>query len=251
MTGGVLVIGSLFWQDHLINFGDNVRKNWRDNNLSFENRIRVKAPIRYGRKSNGNVYTMTLSNDCNNENFGSAFLIPFKNRKIDIDALKIEVKSLSEAEGMKGHLVAGNNNPWAVLGIKFNSERINKHTNADLINFWSKQINNEVHFDPLKFKIGEEEPAILQNGILNIPKLEALNPKDQILIDDLDFVSATVTKPTDYPHISDLLASVNSDLTRKYFLNNVAVGIQTFQDKLVLEKMDKNVLLEMGISSKL
>ena len=58
LKGGVLIIGSLLWQDHLDEVGDDIRKNWRDNSLLLANKIQVKTPIRYGRFSdNSKIYT--------------------------------------------------------------------------------------------------------------------------------------------------------------------------------------------------
>lgn len=51
MKGGVLIIGSLFWQNGSTNKPwDNERKNWRESHLKNEY-FEVNAPIRYGRLS--------------------------------------------------------------------------------------------------------------------------------------------------------------------------------------------------------
>ena len=77
LKGGVLVIGSLLWQDYLDKPGDDIRKNWRANSLSISNKIQVKMPIRYGRFSEkSQIYTMVFSNACKRKS-GTAFVLPF------------------------------------------------------------------------------------------------------------------------------------------------------------------------------
>lgn len=48
LSGGVIIIGSLFWDDDL-NTSDNLRKTWRENSLDLQNKILAKLPIRYVR----------------------------------------------------------------------------------------------------------------------------------------------------------------------------------------------------------
>ena len=248
-NGGVLIIGSLLWQNHLSVQNDDIRKNWRSKYLKFDAKISVKCPIRYGRKSSSGIYTMVFSKNCIDKKLGFAYIVPFKNDKNSNALHLIELsKGLSTAEGMKGDFVTGGNSTWGVLGIL-----INPSTESDLkgqfLSIWESQYSKERKFDPQDFRLGSEDVAVLKNGILNIPWPTAANSNDQNTIDSLDFVLAAVTKPTDYPHISDLLVNVNSDLTRKYFLNNVANGIRTFQDHYILEKIDKNILESMNIET--
>ena len=57
LKGGVILIGSLYWQDDLKK-NDNIRKEWRDTSLDIEKSILAKLPIRYGRYSNNDIYTI-------------------------------------------------------------------------------------------------------------------------------------------------------------------------------------------------
>ena len=51
LKGGIIIIGSLFWEDHLDNEKtDNIRKNWRQQYLNDSPKL-TKVPIRYGRAS--------------------------------------------------------------------------------------------------------------------------------------------------------------------------------------------------------
>ena len=65
LKGGVIIIGSLLWQDDLkLNTNDKIRYNWRNTSLNLSEKILVKLPIRYGRYSDGNIYTMVFSMNC-------------------------------------------------------------------------------------------------------------------------------------------------------------------------------------------
>lgn len=246
--GGVLIIGSLLWQDDLRFPNDNVRKNWRIKYLNMDNKISVICPIRYGRKSSSNIYTMVFSMSCAEKESGRAYMIPFKNTFQTTNKFIELAKELSKAEGMAGNFVAGNNAVWGVLGIALNPA-ISLARKDHLLTMWASQYSKEKIFDYQQFKLGKEKPVISENGILNLAWPNSVELLGKKAIDSLDFVLATVTKPTDYPHISDLLINVTSDITRKYFLNNISNGIQTFQDHYILEKIDKNILKYMNIET--
>ena len=53
---GVLIIGSLYWDN-------SIREKWRQERLDLERQLCVRAPVRYGRqsKNRGFSYTMVLS----------------------------------------------------------------------------------------------------------------------------------------------------------------------------------------------
>lgn len=62
MIGGVLIIGSLFWDKDQGTF-INLRIYWRKKRLLFDKRIHIFVPTRYGRKSDDGVYTMVFSKE--------------------------------------------------------------------------------------------------------------------------------------------------------------------------------------------
>ena len=83
IKGGALLIGSLLWQDHLENKKeDNIRKSWRDRHLIVGHKIMIKAPIRYGRLSNSDIYTMTFSNSVGKSKMGTGYFVPFRQAPI-------------------------------------------------------------------------------------------------------------------------------------------------------------------------
>lgn len=55
LKGGVLIIGSLLWQDYLNKLGDDIRKTWRVKHLLVDSKIMISVPIRYGRYSDISV----------------------------------------------------------------------------------------------------------------------------------------------------------------------------------------------------
>lgn len=141
LKGGVLIIGSLLWQDYLNKQGDDIRKTWRSEHLLTDNKNMVKAPIRYGRYSdNSKVFTMTFSKTVTKNKFETAYFVPLSKPFITtIEELFKEATALSNAEGMNGNFA----NSWASLGILFNENRIDKKLKAKLTAFWKQKIKNK------------------------------------------------------------------------------------------------------------
>jgi hypothetical protein len=242
LKGGVLIIGSLLWQDHLDNEkNDNVRKLWRDRHLLLDHKIMVKVPIRYGRLSNSDIYTMTFSNSCRATKQGTGFFVPFKQTPLKTFAdLMNEVKETSIAEGMKGKLLSkerGTENIWCCMGLLTNPKTVIKETEKALVTQWSEKISEQGTLDISQFKIGREKPCIDKNGKLSLNWLSPVDKKDAEILNSYDLVIATATKPTKYPSIKELSEKVKADTTRYYFIQNYKFGITTFQDIQVLNKV--------------
>lgn len=231
LKGGVLVIGSLLWQDYLDKPGDDIRKNWRANSLSISNKIQVKMPIRYGRFSEkSQIYTMVFSNACKRKS-GTAFVVPFLSQIQSNKQLINEAEKLSEAEGMKKKFVAGDD-VWSVLGILINPKHNGTKVKRNLVALWSNSLNKD--FDDKLFRIGKEKTCIKSNGVLNIPWPSIVDPRKSKELSSYDFIIATATKPTKYPSVTELADCVNNDKIRYYFIETFKSGIITFQDLQVL-----------------
>lgn len=231
LKGGVLIIGSLMWQDHLDEAGDDIRKNWRTNSLLLANKIQVKTPIRYGRFSdNSKIYTMVFSNACKRKS-GTAFIVPFSSQIQSDKQLVDEAQKLSDAEGMKKKFVAGEN-VWSVLGILINPKHNGTKIKRNLITLWNNSLDKA--FDDKLFRIGKEKPCIKSNGILNIPWPSTVDPRKSEDLNSYDFIIATATKPTKYPLVKELAGCVKTDIVRYYFIENYKSGITTFQDLQVI-----------------
>src|SRR5688500_6000532 len=120
IQGGVLIIGSLLWQDNLGTGNNTFRRDWRNNQLDTASRSPVNVPIRYRRLSGGGVYTMTFANSSRSKP-GTAYFVPFRQNPVsNYDQLLQEARELSNAEGMEKRFIKSTNNiPWSVLGILF------------------------------------------------------------------------------------------------------------------------------------
>lgn len=236
LKGGVLIIGSLFWQDGL---DDNpfLRKNWKNRRLSIKKRFHILAPIRYGRLSNKKkTYTMVLSKEIEEQRkFGTAYILPFKNDNINsLIGVKNQARYLSKAEGdNQGKVVMGN---WGVIGILFNPT-INSELKNRILEYWNNQIQKDGGFDPNDYRIFPEEPILNRNGEILTSWIRTVDPNLQREMDEFDFILATCTKPNipNYPTATELRENIKND-PRKYFYNNITNGITTFCDRDVINQ---------------
>ncbi len=238
LNGGVLIIGSLFWQDDRDN-GDGIRKRWRDIRLEMNKSIKVSAPIRYGRFSGSpekrnQTYTMVFDKSLPNEKFGRAKVVPFKKSIVNWNDLKEEVEELSEAEGTGKDFIKGNS-AWCICCIVFN-KKVSLEKKNDILNKWS-QVLNENQAGSNYFLQNSTSYGCTPQGELEIPW--------PIELKDLDFLIATSTQPSNRIGITDLTAQ---EITihignRKYFIPNFLLGIGTYQDRDILNAInsDKNL----------
>lgn len=241
IKGGVLIIGSLLWQAHLDNKKqDNIRKLWRDRHLLVSHKIMVKVPIRYGRLSNSNIYTITFSNSVAKNKMGTGFFVPFQQTPIaTFNDLINQSKEVSVAEGMKGQFIKKtiSGEIWCVLGILINPKTVDNDKVKAIYKEWKKVLDNEGGFDSKDFKQGREKPCFDPNGKLNFNWPKAFDKRNENILNSYDFIIATGTKPTKYPNVDELKTKVQADNTRYYFIENYKSGITTFQDFEVINKL--------------
>lgn len=246
--GGVLIIGSLLWQDYVIKKNNTIRLDLRNNRLDLPSKVTVKTPIRYGRESGvkQKVFTMTFSNSCRGKNIGTGFVIPFSTNPLkNFDELLTEANEIAKAEGMdKTFITKNGDGVWCILGLLINKKKISIADKTTLENYWQEQLKQDsdyADFNYTNFKLGSEQPCILQSGLLNIPWVVALNNKDQKEVDSYDFVIATATLPTGpkYPSVKTLAKNVIADTDRKYFIRNNESGIITFQDERICNEIEQ------------
>ncbi len=226
--GGVVIIGSLFW--------DPDRENWRNSNLLPDRKlwIAVKAPIRYGRVSSSrkNTYSMIFSTDCDTEHQrGVAKFAPFTG-PVTLERLHQQSVALINAE--KNEIAANYAHyhwTWGTLGIKLNP-KLPALNVKEITDSW------KVKFDPrdLKkddYKLGQEKSALDDEGNLQIDW-----PKE---LDNYDFFIATATKPKieTYPGPSDIASLMIRQDYKEYFENNKASGITTASDGEIDKFMQK------------
>lgn len=232
MKGAVLVIGSLLWEDETnaldIKQGK-LRSAWRKD-LNLDNKVTVKVPIRYGRKSSSRkcTYTMIFSKSVRIN--GTAFLIPYKKETKCFEDIKSQALRLSEAEGISSvehpvRLIAS----WGAVGIAFNKTKVDLY--KELRNNWHKEFKS---FNNQGYKIGNESPSIQQNGELNF---EFEFP------DNIDYVFATLLQPnlTEYPTIGRIIEAILESNPKYdiYVKENFKKGIRIENDNEIIKRLEK------------
>lgn len=233
LKGGILIIGSLLWQDYLDKADDNIRQKWRAEYLDMDKKIMVRAPIRYGRLSKkDNIFTMIFSKSVSKKKYGTGYFIPLKNSNVKSEKEMFnEAIALSNSEGMKGEFVAG----WGALGILFNEQKIDIQLKKKLTIAWQEKILQTKKFDYKSYKLLKKEPPCIKpNGLLNFDWVLPVDKRQIDLLNSYDFILATATQPTEYPTIKKLSENVRNDNKRFYFIENYKNGITTFQDISIL-----------------
>jgi hypothetical protein len=223
LNGGVLIIGSLYWQDDL-KPGDGVRKQWREHYLLTKAAYRVSVPIRYGRFSGsapeGNqIYTMVFDRHIPKPLYGKAKAIPFRERIRDWAQLRTQVSELSGAEGNGNLFVKGNEAVWCICTIIFNP-KLSEQTRKDILSRWRIELSNCLDGK----NIDLEAYGISQDGELQIPWPEEAH--------EMDFLLATSTTARIRNDVAELTVKEICDYinNRPYFIPNFLNGISTYQD---------------------
>ncbi|WP_243471712.1 hypothetical protein [Winogradskyella sp. MH6] len=233
LEGGVLIIGSLYWQDWLNEEGDDIRKNWRDNHLDMTSVRDVKAPVRYGRFSgkaelNNQTYTMVFDKELPEEKYGNVKVVPFKTKFEDWKMMKDEVHRLSNSEGGKtDEFIKGNKQPWCVCGIIINP-KVETLIKKDLLSNWSRSLReNKIGYKNFEDIYSEFSMSINGEFLFSWP--------DEV--ENLDVLIATATRPklregAEKLTIQEISNHVDN---RAYFMPNLECGINTFQDEEILK----------------
>jgi len=223
LKGGVIIIGSLLWQDNLYD-NDRIRLDWREQHLDMDNKIYIKAPIRYGRKSKDNIVTMVFSNRMRRKK-GFCYVVPFKRTIHNIDELICEALALSCAEGMNGNFVKN----WGVLTYLFNDSLIDDSVKKEIVKVF--RIRKNINFDIDDYKLDREKSCVTKSLKLNIDWPIPVIEEDKAKLNEFHFLLATATKPTNPAiKIHDIAKMVKSDKKRRYFINNLINGIITSED---------------------
>ncbi len=236
----VFIIGSLFWDPHQGKH-KNLRKEWRRRRLLMDGKIHVKAPIRYGRESGSDdnkQFTMVFSKSCDStDKFGSGYIVPFKRRPIkSIKGLENQARFLSKAEGGSDNKLCKGKTRWCTIGLLFNPN-MKEELKGKILYYWKCILEKDGGLkDFQEYKIGNEASILSEKGEILIKWPKAIDCSEQSIIDSLDIVIATCTKPnlSEYPSVEALKKVAYRD-KRKYFYKNIMHGITTFQDRSILE----------------
>jgi hypothetical protein len=113
---GILIIGSLFWDRQRSH-----REDWRRENLTAD-RVAVRVPIRYGRRSNdrNGTYTMVFSNELCPDRLGSAIAVACRRRIRDGTDLAKEAEALWDAEQTTARRTGRVSATWGAVGLLCN-----------------------------------------------------------------------------------------------------------------------------------
>ena len=236
LNGGILIIGSLFWDN------SEIRANWRTQYLvPIENAIDIPVPIRYGRisKTRNCTYSMVFSYECLVESkIGNAKFAAFKNNPINLDSLWIQCHELIKAECNKEQIsFCVHNWKWGALGICVNTASLDEKKDDIniLIDNWKNKYGKSKPLKPKHFEVKDEGLIFNDTGILTIQWPNKL--------DDFDFFIATASMPElkKYPSPFRIAEKMVVNEDESYFKKNSYFGINTYQDeniKLNLEKIN-------------
>lgn len=239
LKGGVLIIGSLYWQDDL-NEKEDKRKNWRNDRLNMQESRDVKLPIRYGRFSgspekDNQTYTMLFDNSLTPDQYGIAKVVPFTHQLKNQDRLIREAKEMSMAEGPGGALVKGiksGGEAWCICAMLINPVLEPKEA----------QLLREMWLAEIKLT---PDPHNLLEEILTQLKEYTLTEYCELDIDwpagcdEFDFLLATSTRPKLRDGVERLTPKEIAAFVgnRPYFHENGANGIMTYQDENILANL--------------
>lgn len=233
MKGAVLLIGSLLWENEKNSLNKKqgkLRASWREN-LELENKIKIKVPIRYGRKSTSKkcTYTMIFSNSTSV--LGTAFLIPFKKETSNFEEFKSQALELSVAEGIStkkypNQLEAS----WGAVGVSFNKSQGNRFDKIKKL--WHHEFTSFENKD-YKIENENEQPSIQKNGELNF---------EFEIPEDIDYVFATPVKPniSGYPTIEKVIEAIIESQPKydTYVKENIKNGIRVENDEIILTQLE-------------
>jgi hypothetical protein len=233
LTIGVLIVGSLYWDPQ------SYREAWRRSRLDIRSQYLVKCPIRYGResRSRNNTYTVVFSQLCSQREaeLGQAIAVRCQHGVCSLDNLINEARQLWRAErpanaALDNQLSAS----WGCVALLPNPE---SNIPKFLLDGWASYVLQDGNYG--NFRHAEnEEPVVNRRGLLNIPWPKLVNCTDAL---PLDLLLATATNPTfegqprSYPSAEAIAERWNRDSQGhvRYFYNNQANGIYTFQDQAI------------------
>lgn len=225
LKGGVLIIGSLWW--------DPSREQWRQKYLNMDEVRNISLPIRYGRLSGSDrryTHTMVFSSDCKDA-LGTGLVITFKEQTKNFDQLHDQVMALMAAEMKKSPEIDRYNWGWGMIALVINPNHLSvssekKSACRELKDYWQSIIGNGFNSD--EYRVGKEKPIIDETGNLLIDWPEELT--------DYDFIIATATKPAlqKYPSPEEIGHRMAYNDYRIYLESNIKHGISTFQDAEIL-----------------
>lgn len=221
MRVGVLIIGSLLWDDR------EVRARWRDARLDVSQKVPVSVPICYGRLSGWrrDRYTMVIDNSCP---LGRAYLVPTQLQPQTGETLVEEALALSRAEQNKAHddaRVAVLCNHWLAIGLLVRPGGVD----LPVLERWREAVSSDA-FDAFANAVGVMKP----DGTLDA-QWPTAHPFDAALV----ACNRPNVRPPTAAAVAKRMITDRSGRARAYFENNREHGIETYQDESILAELRK------------
>jgi hypothetical protein len=241
LRGGILVIGSLLWeneQNALDKAQGILRSQWRSKWLDVGKAISIKCPIRYGRvsQSRKNTCTMLFSNSTPAK--GNAILVPFKEAALvdeQFSGITEQLLDLARAEGIskEGEVFLFKNWGTIALCITPQLKQTRPETAKKLEDWWVPQFKGMLK--PQTYRVnGTEQSSVTAEAFINFP-IEPDNPEL-----DYFFCTPVILERTDYPSSEEIAQRIKKSGYDIYFLENRKHGITTFQDNEILQVLQIN-----------
>jgi hypothetical protein len=221
LNAGVLVIGSLLW--------DEERQAWRDARLQMASAETATAPIRYGRlsgKRRGYTYTMVFSRLCQS---GQAKVVRCSHTVSSAADLIAEAEHLWKAEqpGAAAGRIAAD---WGCVALICNPER---EIPEKVLKGWEDRVAREPEYGNVPQS--EDEGCLVDaDGSLHIPWPRLVKGGASV---QLDLLLVTANDPTltgtppSYPSVETIADAWNrASYHVEYFWRNTDNEIRTFQD---------------------
>lgn len=229
LRAGILIIGSLLWDDHP------VRRDWRKERLAIKLAEPVTAPIRYGRfsSSRGDSYTMVFSRLAP---VGQAKLVPCSQTISSAGELIAEAQHLWKAEqpsAEAGRIAAS----WGCVAVLTNPERMMPE---EILKGWAERVAREPDYRNVS-QTKAEGDLLSRDGLLRIPwpRLAGGGPVE------LDLLLATANDPRitaanpSYPDVQTIANAWNRAGDHvEYFWKNLENEIRTFQDDEIRKQLN-------------
>jgi hypothetical protein len=228
LNGGVIIIGSLLWDD------DGGRGEWRRRYLKpVDERCPVPLRICYGRKSRTRecTYTMIFSNH-RTTGVGQGCILKFLKTVDSFENVKEQALQLARAEHIWRREQPSLANEWGAVGLLLNPEfeRVD-NANAEMIRSqWTDTFSQySGQFDHSRYCIEGEDPMIDERGFLKIEWVAEMN--------DFHFLIGTPTVPDPKRPLNEkeIAQRMIVNEYRTYFDSNLKHGISTFQDEQILK----------------
>jgi hypothetical protein len=261
LSMGILVIGSLAWSEK------GGRPRWRTKRLKDSGKVfcKVRAPIRYGRLSSHNTYTMVFA-DMLTDPLGHAEIFPCNDSTSNFEDLQEEARWLWAAERNKADLPEQNfkavSADWGCVALLLNPKLTDEKFKLaqSLLADWEKSVSQEQCYymdaearlvtkpgGPPRRAVG---PLVRAGGQLDIvwPDSEGGEELPDLLLATTNTPCLAEGGRPAYPAPDQIVARWQEEarITKgvgeahqvNYFWRNYHSGFRTFQDEEIKQRLN-------------